>query len=264
MLLHGQTRSAYTLLEVIVASALALILMGALYVALDVQLRLANAGRDALDEAILTRALVQRIENDLNAALTPVAPPKESEEDPLAGILLDETIPVIAGVVGSVDTLVIYVAKPTTGRVTVNYSVENAENMADIRRIVYWMAPTGLARQEVPWVTSEVYSSSTEPVILDDRGEDAYVIAQEVTEISFEYFDGSAWTDYWDGAVLDEDGLTPIGPPAAIRIRMFVLVAGPQIGQKIEKEVVHVVALSTAPGPSASALDPLGMEETVP
>ena len=52
-------RGGFTLLEVLLASALAVILMAALYVALDVQLRLADAGRESIEQATLTRAIVQ-------------------------------------------------------------------------------------------------------------------------------------------------------------------------------------------------------------
>src|SRR5947209_8813225 len=68
-------RGGFTLLEVLLASALAVILMAALYVALDVQLRLAEAGRQSIEQATLTRAVVQRLENDLSSGVGPVAPP---------------------------------------------------------------------------------------------------------------------------------------------------------------------------------------------
>ena len=68
-------RGGFTLLEVLVASALAVILMAALYVALDVQLKLAEAGRESIEEATLTRAILHRMEVDLSAGIGPVAPP---------------------------------------------------------------------------------------------------------------------------------------------------------------------------------------------
>src|SRR5688500_3125221 len=68
-------RGGFTLLEVLLASALAIILMAALYVALDVQLRLAAAGRDSIEQATLTRAIVMRLEPDLSSGIGPGAPP---------------------------------------------------------------------------------------------------------------------------------------------------------------------------------------------
>jgi prepilin-type N-terminal cleavage/methylation domain-containing protein len=75
MKLSTTRRGGFTLLEVLLASALAVVLMAALYVALDVQLRLAEAGRESIEEARVTRAIVQRFENDLSSVMGPVAPP---------------------------------------------------------------------------------------------------------------------------------------------------------------------------------------------
>src|SRR5262249_52385481 len=68
-------RAGFTLLEVLLASALAIVLMAALYVALDVQLRLASAGRESIEQATLNRYIVMRLEADLSSGLGPVAPP---------------------------------------------------------------------------------------------------------------------------------------------------------------------------------------------
>ena len=72
--LFRAVRPAFTLLEVLLASALAVILMAALYVALDVQLKLADAGREAIEQATVSRAIVHRFETDLSGCLGPVAP----------------------------------------------------------------------------------------------------------------------------------------------------------------------------------------------
>ncbi len=62
-------RPAYTLLEVVLATACALLLMGALYVAMNMQLRHVQAGRDAVEQSLLARAMLNRISNDVSASL---------------------------------------------------------------------------------------------------------------------------------------------------------------------------------------------------
>jgi type II secretory pathway pseudopilin PulG len=71
---HKQGRPAYTLLEVLVASAVGVLLMGALYMAISVQLRHAQIGRDLVEESLLARALLTRIETDIRLSLGPPFP----------------------------------------------------------------------------------------------------------------------------------------------------------------------------------------------
>src|SRR5262249_57494133 len=61
-----------TLLEVLPAAGIAALLMAALYVGMDVQLRYAQEGREAVDNATLSRAILARITADLGNCLTPI------------------------------------------------------------------------------------------------------------------------------------------------------------------------------------------------
>jgi hypothetical protein len=67
-------RPAYTLLEVLVASAVGVLLMGALYMAISVQLRHAQIGRDLVEESLLARALLTRMDTDIRLSLGPPLP----------------------------------------------------------------------------------------------------------------------------------------------------------------------------------------------
>jgi len=68
-------RPGYTLLEVILASVIAVILLGALYVALDIMLNRMDAGRDAVGGNDLARPIVvTRMTADLAGTLGPLPP----------------------------------------------------------------------------------------------------------------------------------------------------------------------------------------------
>ncbi|WP_020475517.1 prepilin-type N-terminal cleavage/methylation domain-containing protein [Zavarzinella formosa] len=261
-------RSGFTLLEVLLASALALVLMAALYVALDIQLRLASSGRDLIEQATLERAVTQRFESDLVMVLGPVAPAvsstttttttdstgatttTDSSDAITDATSTTDTIPFQAGVVGDTTTLTIFVSRT----VKTNLLQQNSDNppiVADIRRITYWLlADRGLARQEISYVTSEQVANISDPVIEQDKSEADYVIADEVTDLLFEYWDGSAWQESWDGTTLGADGKTPQGPPAAIRVHFWVNVPG-----KDPKEIRHTIAIRSAAGPATSDAD---------
>jgi hypothetical protein len=71
-------RPAYTLLEVLLASAIGVMVMGALYVIVDVQFRHTQSGRTAIEQSTLVRALLTRIGNDISNQAAPVIPPLSS------------------------------------------------------------------------------------------------------------------------------------------------------------------------------------------
>jgi prepilin-type N-terminal cleavage/methylation domain-containing protein len=273
-------RSGFTLLEVLLASVLAVVLMAALYVALDVQLRLAADGRDAIEQATLVRAIMHRVEVDFGGTIGPVAPPVGTTGSSAASgggagatgaaatgtdtaatgdavteaVTQTDTIPFQAGVIGSSDRVTLYVAR-VAGLDKNQDASGDVPTAADFRRVTYWLTDKGLARQELSWVTSEQVQTTTDPVMEDGKEEANYVIAEEVTKLQVEYWDGSAWTDTWDGRTLNADGKTLKGPPMAIRVRFWLRVPGPERGETIEKEYRHTIAIRSGPGPATPDAD---------
>src|SRR5262249_8502930 len=62
-------RPGFTLLEVTLASAIGLLIMYGLYLAISVQLKFAEAGRYAVEQATLARSLTARIANDITPSI---------------------------------------------------------------------------------------------------------------------------------------------------------------------------------------------------
>ena len=92
--------------------------------------------------------------------------------------------------------------------------------LADTRRIDYWLAGgggLGLARQEQTAILGIDAAPGTEPPDVGDPNS-KLIIAPEVKSLQFQYFDGAAWQDVWDGTQPGGDGVTPMGPPAAVAI----------------------------------------------
>jgi len=91
--------------------------------------------------------------------------------------------------------------------------------VSDLRRISYWVpsGSSGLARQEIAQATSNDITS-----IPPDVSQDSYrILAAEVKDILFQFFDGVNWQDTWDGTTLGgPTGEIPIGPPSAIAITL--------------------------------------------
>jgi hypothetical protein len=290
MLLTSRPRSAYTLLEVLLASAIGIILLGALYVAMEVQLRHAQAGREVIEQGTLVRALLTRIAADINASVGPTQPVVTAASSggssaasgggtAAAGTTAaaggtggaatgasgaaaataatpGTAVQINFGVQGDNATLVLTVAKwPRELNLSTSASSDQQPAVADLRRISYWLAgagsgsPLGLARQELKAVTTSDSTLTATPPNIPDEAQ--YVIAEEVKNVTFQYWDGTAWQDSWDGTQPGADGSTPMGPPIAIAITIDVALptaANATNDQPQIKSYRQVVSIVTANG----------------
>lgn len=206
-------RAAYTLLEVLLAIGIGLLLIAALYVALDVQMRYMQAGRNAVAEAQLARGLLARVGADIRGHLarlpsvsslaSQVSNVQASGTDTSAVTSSVGTNQFNYGVQGDETQLVLFVSGVTRfGRA----DLDSQYGVSDLRRIVYTLIPgTGLVRLE-----SRVFS--TDPSDMPDAVPD--VLAPEVLALQFRYYDGASgsWLTSWDGSAS--------GPPLAIEINV--------------------------------------------
>jgi type II secretory pathway pseudopilin PulG len=277
-------RPGYTLLEVLLASVVAVVLLGALYSALEVTLVRMDANRNVIVANDLSRAVFNRLTLDLSNALGPL-PPKSggdgttgsaaasptttastssttaatsaspspdasgtaSTADPATSAAASGVnIPFGSGVVGTDKQLSLFVSRLPTA--LTDLDVINATDVAlpsDLRRVTYYLASdgAGLARQSKPWVTADGVWNATDP---DRANELAEVIAPEVKDATFEYYDGGTWQSSWDGSQTDIDGVSLIGPPRAIRVVLVLEIAGR--GGPKQKRVSQTIPLRAAVG----------------
>src|SRR5262249_54178667 len=111
-------RRGFTLLEMMLASGIALLLMAALYVSMEVNLNYASAAREIVDQSELARALLARIAADINGALTPITATKSTSAssgtvvtDDTTTMSLTTVTPLNMGVVGDSTLLNLYVSR---------------------------------------------------------------------------------------------------------------------------------------------------------
>ncbi|MBN9523396.1 hypothetical protein J0H58_33605 [bacterium] len=307
-------RAGFTLLEVLLASLIAIFLLGGLYFAMDVTLRRTTESREAVEVDNLSRAAFNRIGLDLASTLGPL-PPKSGGNsaagaqqssaapadsgmqqsgmmtgaDPAAAAAPmasttaggggsggtggsaptnDGSVPTDdgsaeataapkaaditfqAGVIGTDKTLTIFAsglpnALAHTGEL---FAPSASQTASDLRRITYWLRQGGgLCRQERPWVTADGVRNSSDPDLSDEDGD---TLVEEVTDATFEYWDGEGWTTNWDGSTPGPDGVTPTGPPRAIRVTLVFEVPANRPGQPpLTKTAVQVIRVPSAPGP---------------
>jgi hypothetical protein len=259
-------RSAFTLLELLLASGIALLLMAGLYVAMEVNLNYAAAGREVVDRSQLARTLLNRIAADIGGCVSPITATKPvsttggtvvAEE---GAVSLTAVTPMNMGVIGDGTLLTLFVSRVPKWGPGLASEVINEQQLAgigDLRRVTYWLSAVGdggLARQDLDRVTADSDEDSQLPPGLPN--EDRLIIAREVVGIAFRYFDGTTWLETWDGSLIGEDGVTPIGPPRAIEIRLDLRdpSAKPDADNAV-RSYRHVVAIGAANAQPAPTID---------
>lgn len=277
MLRRDRRRAGFTLLELILALVIGMLLMAGLYFALDVHYRTADAGRTEVDQSLIARGVVKWIAGDINSNLSTLSNPgnssaasKSSSTGNTTGSttgttgttttttsgVVNGTYQFNLGVQGTSDRLTLYISKVPLALTAPTDADGNPAGGtvidSDLRRISYWVVgagtdkPAGLARQEIKWVTNDDDINALPPGIAD---EDKLVIAPEVLAVQFEYWDGSEWQQQWDGTALGTDGVTPVGPPMAIRITLTIGTPDGKITDVNDPHVMviqHVVQIPTA------------------
>lgn len=254
-------RSGFTLLEVVLATSIAVLLMSGFYLAIQMNLDLMQSGRDAVDEGSLVRGLLHQLEADLAPALAPIAPPPSSPSatpdangaaaTPMSTTTASPTAAFSIGVKGEGTLLSVYVTQLSRATIAPESTADDGTTspVSDIRRITYYLdGERGLVRQEARLVTAD---NPEDPAASEVESASA-ILAEEVTNLEFRYFDGTSWVESWDGAALGEDGKTPLGPPRAVEVTVSIRPPG----NGDAKSYRHVIAFHAAPGAPAAATTP--------
>jgi type II secretory pathway pseudopilin PulG len=265
------TRPAYTLLEVLLALAISVMLLAAVYAVVGYQLRYAQSGRDLVERTALARAILRRVTTDISAAVTlgdagrfrrtqsqqgtqqgsggdssgggsGGAPAAGATVSGDSGASSSSGIQLPLGVIGSSTEVHLFLS-----RVPVEALADDAQVTCDLRRVSYWLPDDtqGLCRMEVNLVTSDDATNTDLP---GDAG--PYHFAPEVRQLEFSYFDGSSWQDSWDSTQTGSDGVTPQGSPRAIAVKITVQVPGHK-ELKTYRHVVHVLTAGGTPQSSS-------------
>ncbi len=284
----GPHRRGFTLLEVTLALSVGVLLLGGLYVAVEVQLRHARDGRRVVEQATLARSLLARIDADVAACGTLIDPERfrmagsssSGASTPSSGST-GTSAPSTGGTSGGSGTSPGSGASSGSGGSTGGSSVADnvvlplsvqgdsetlnlfiarvpreaipsdpnaVPQLASDLRRVSWWLPGGGLARQEVPVETSADALENLPPGIPD--EDTYVVAPEVKSVQFQYWDGSDWQDSWDCTAAGADGVTPVGPPQAIAITLEIATPhdDDKDGDPPTKQYRHVVACLTANG----------------
>ncbi len=248
-------RPAFSLIEMVLAIAIAMLLLAALYVTLSTYMSTSKVGREVTHESALARNLLTRIGDDISGqvgAYDPRGHPEreesEGETTPSAsassagtsnssssgttsgsssGMMSGTTTTTTNnsavlfnfGVSGDPVTLSLSTSRAQKPRPLTTGVVATEDVSSDLRCVMYWIVMNG--SEPAGLARYEVKRATAEEIDFSPSNlpeQNKHIIAPEVKSILFEYWDGTAWQTTWDGAAqASEDGI-PLGPPAAIRV----------------------------------------------
>ena len=209
-------KKGFTLLELLLSLALFLVLLGILWSVVAMFQRTQTRGTRLADRSQLVRSLAQLLEDDLRAAI-------QDPIHPFAGIEGDDDVRRF-GLSGTsqmlrVDVIEINPFSQPEARQAARQPRQTAFGEAldatqdrepkapELKTVFYHFSnDTGLSRREIDFETPDVHSSGQEA----DN-----MLAPEVVDCRFRYFNGSDWSDSWES--LEREGL-PVAIEATLKL----------------------------------------------
>jgi len=233
--LHNSSRhrqEGFTLVEVLLALALSVVLMGAVYVGLSLYRQLSTTGREQVERSQIIRALQRKMTVDVRSVV--FTPPSETGEES-AGTTAEEAgsesteettneieiidptdaITVAAkGIIGDSQSLVLHISRPprdfnysslqdaqrtSTGQssdlLTVTYLLSSPDAGGLQAAVANATGKSGLARLSGDRLTMDIADAAGN---VDQLASTAVILAEEVRFVQFHYWDGLQWYETWD------------------------------------------------------------------
>jgi len=239
-------RRAFTLVEMLLATALCAVLLGALWMLMSTYGELFDKGQQQVERVQLCRALLEQLADDLRSAI----------QDPLPGTA-DEAAGAAQrrrfGLFGSSRELRLDMLQLTphqgnpipVGRTGGGSEETKTARVPELRTVHYsFLVPgagdetaesrnSGLVRRELDFETplqqAAHLDAADESHAADDpdTGDDTRLWVPEVASLQFRYFDGRGWSDAWNS--LERKSL-----PAAVEIQLQLADLPPRIRGRAE------------------------------
>lgn len=230
--------AGFTLVEVLLALALTLVLMGGIYTAFQMYNQLTTAGRNEVEQSQIVRAIQRKITEDVRSVVFPPLDDEEEQagasteegalgedeltEDELAEevettVIATESIAATAeGIVGDATSLVLHVSRPPREGLYDDAidGLDVNRRLSDLISVTYLLAsPEGgnlhaAVHQNVGFGLARLVGDRLTMNTLDETGsidrlaDAAEILSPEVTSLQFRYSDGSEdpanWPDNWD------------------------------------------------------------------
>ena len=262
-----ESRRGFTLLEVMLSLTLAIILLGAIYAAMEQSWRLTASGRHEMARSQVTRALIKWIAQDVRAVMFVAPPPSDGETDEAAsnsGTSTAGSASTGTGATGTTDTTATDMAETepsaksigirgdatrlelhiSRARRDLNFAASVDGNTvetrtSDLQAVTYSLAlgssgstgGSGLIRSEGDRLIVQAIETDGGDALTASRSQS---LAPEVSSLAFRYFDGVAWYTVWDST---ENGYLPRAIEVSIGFTPVGTRGGPLINVPVSASV---------------------------
>ena len=234
-------RAAFTLLEVLIALSLSLVLISAIYSAVSLHWRYEQVGRERIDRAQLSLAVLRLMSEDVGSVMftpptsttqeeeeaaeatpptTPTTPTTPSPTEVTTTTTTTDSTQAALGIVGTADQLQLDISQParedfvpeesgTPSGTTLPATSDNVR--------VTWslITPTTAEANDSGRRSLTVNPALARQLADRLRGvveveedthhnvalADSSILAREVVSLQFRYYDGYSWVDEWDSVV---------------------------------------------------------------
>lgn len=229
-----RARAAFTLIEVLIALSLSLVLISAIYSAVSLHWRYEKIGRERIDRAQLSLAVLRLLSEDVGSVMftpppstasedeetTEETPPSTEEDTTTTTTPTTDSAPAALGIVGTADQLQLDISQPARE----DFVPEESDTpsgtgltaTSDNQRVTWGLVTPTLAEADASGRRSltvnpalarqladrlqgvvEVEEETTNNVPLDE----ASILAREVVSLQFRYYDGYSWVEEWDSVL---------------------------------------------------------------
>ena len=207
------SRNGFTLFEVIIAIGLGIVLLSALYTAIQLHWTRMQSGYQNVYEVAIARGLTSRMTRDMDQAVFLAVASDQSEVAPAE--TEDELPSVERGLWGDGDWIVFDLGVPLTRHDDLSETDESDPSL-----MVFYGIDTETSEQnrhlvrkilsrdgfDTSDISADTILATIEP---GDR------LTDKVNDISFRYYDGIDWNEQWDSSLL-------ISLPRAIEITLTI------------------------------------------
>jgi prepilin-type N-terminal cleavage/methylation domain-containing protein len=198
----------FTLLELLLALALFVVLVGMLWNIISLFSKTQTHGTRLAERSQLVRSLAQLLEDDLKAAIQDPIHPSESStgDDDVRRFGLNGSLQTLRIDVIEINPFV--TMEPQPRQAFLGEVQTSTPRAAELKTVFYHFQQSGgLTRREIDFETPDINAQGVEGSNLQ---------APEVVGCRFRYYNGSVWSDSWES--LEHSGL-----PVAIEVTLRTL-----------------------------------------
>ncbi len=203
----SHSRRGHTLFELLLALGLSLVLLVAVYSALDLHWKYSAAGKEEMERMQLARAVLEKVALDIRHVAY-----RDSDE--------------AIGLVGTADRLVLQINKRSLNQIwaSANPNPTQAATTQGVRFVSWSITDHGrsnlieVSRTTDGLVRRELDRFVPTPQLAQSQNDEEpeTLLAEEVKAIKFRYFDGTDWHDTWTSSEMRR---LPRAVEVAIRFR---------------------------------------------